>query len=46
MVDLAAAAVDAGHGADGWARVVELLRKPPHAGRRADRRQPDSSVMS
>jgi len=28
MRDLAAAAVEAGHGGDGWSRVVELLRKP------------------
>jgi 3-hydroxyisobutyrate dehydrogenase-like beta-hydroxyacid dehydrogenase len=28
MADLAATAVETGHGGDGWSRVIELLRKP------------------
>ncbi|WP_422733541.1 NAD(P)-dependent oxidoreductase [Micromonospora sp. WMMD558] len=28
MRDLAAAAVDSGHGGDGWSRIIEQLRKP------------------
>lgn len=30
MRDLAAAAVDSGHGRDGWSRIVEQLRKPAY----------------